>query len=261
MDGLLLNTEEIYSVCANNVLAKYGRPPIPWHIKAQLMSVSGGWIGDIFHNWAKLPISREQFVEEMAKKQEIHFPECKPLPGAAKLLSDMKKARNKSGQQISLVLASSSKRDKYELKTLSPESKELMKQFAEESLILGDDPRIKGGRGKPAPDIYMLALDTLNRNLTQGQDNDIKPVECLVFEDSVLGVEAGRRAGMRVLWVPDSGLAEEYKGREQDVLAGKNDLVNIGDEHQLGCPNDGWAEQLNTLENFPYERFGIKLTD
>ena len=223
------------------------------------MSVSGAWVGDIFHNWAKLPISREQFVQEMTKEQQIHFPQCKPLPGTAKLLSDLEKARNERGQQILFALASSSKRDNYELKTSSPESKELLRHFPVESLILGDDPRIKGGRGKPAPDIYMLALDTLNRNLPPGQD-DVKPAECLVLEDSVLGVEAGRRAGMRVLWVPDAGLAKEYKGREQDVLAGKNNLANIGDEHQLGYPGDGLAEQLSTLENFPYRRFGIEVT-
>lgn len=217
-------------------------------------------MGDVFHNWAKLAISREQFVEEMAREQQIHFPQCKPLPGAAKLLADLKKARNERGQQISLALASSSARRNYELKTSGPESTELLRAFPGESLILGDDPRIKGGRGKPAPDIYLLALDTLNRNLPQGQDN-IKPVECLVFEDSVLGVEAGRRAGMRVLWVPDPGLAEEYKGRERDVLAGKNVLVNIGNEHQLGRPDDGWAEQLSTLEDFPYGEYGIEVAD
>lgn len=260
MDGLLLNTEDIYSLCANNVLAKYGRPPIPWHIKAQLMSVSDSWTGDIFHNWAKLPISREAFVEKMAKEQQVHFPECKPLPGAAKLLSDLNKARNKKGQKVSLALASSSKRQNYDLKTSSPESKELMRLIPEESVILGDDPRLKEGRGKPAPEIYLLALDAVNRTLPRGQD-EIKPAECLVFEDSVLGVEAGRRAGMRVLWIPDPGLAEEYKAREQDVLAGKNDMVSIGDEHQLGNPGDGWAEQLTTLENFPYDEFGIEVTD
>jgi pseudouridine 5'-phosphatase len=224
------------------------------------MSVSDGWIGDIFHDWAKLSISRERFLEEMAREQQIHFPECTPLPGAVELLSDLKKARNKKGQKISLALASSSKRENYELKTSSPKSKELLKLFPEESVILGDDPGLKRGRGKPAPDIYTLALDTINRNLPRGQD-DIEPAECLVFEDSVLGVEAGRRAGMRVLWVPDPGLAKEYKGREQDVLAGRNDLVNIGDEHQLGSPGDGWAEQLSTLENFPYDSFGIEVTD
>jgi pseudouridine 5'-phosphatase len=260
LDGLLLNTEDIYSLCANDVLAKYGRPPIPWHIKAHLMSVSDGWIGDIFHDWAKLPISRERFVEEMAREQQIHFPECTPLPGAVELLSDLKKARNKKGQKISLALASSSKRENYELKTSSSKSKDLLKLFPEESVTLGDDPGLKRGRGKPAPDIYTLALDTINRNLPRGQ-HDIEPAECLVFEDSVLGVEAGRRAGMRVLWVPDPGLAKEYKGREQDVLAGRNDLVNIGDEHQLGSPGDGWAEQLSTLENFPYDSFGIEVTD
>jgi pseudouridine 5'-phosphatase len=49
----------------------------------------------------------------------------------------------------------------------------------------------------------------------------IRPEECLVFEDSVPGVEAGRRAGMRVIWVPHRGLAGEFRGKEQEVLAGK----------------------------------------
>ena len=36
MDGLLINTEDIYTLCTNMVLREYGRPNIPWSIKAQL---------------------------------------------------------------------------------------------------------------------------------------------------------------------------------------------------------------------------------
>jgi len=32
MDGLLINTEDIYKQCADNVLTRYGRPPLPWPI-------------------------------------------------------------------------------------------------------------------------------------------------------------------------------------------------------------------------------------
>jgi hypothetical protein len=38
-------------------------------------------------------------------------------------------------------------------------------------------------------------------------------------------VEAGRRAGMRVVWVPHPELAAEYRGREKEVLAGRIGLV------------------------------------
>lgn len=36
MDGLLLDTEEILSFIINKILKEYGKPDVPWRIKAQL---------------------------------------------------------------------------------------------------------------------------------------------------------------------------------------------------------------------------------
>jgi pseudouridine 5'-phosphatase len=259
MDGLLLNTEDIYTLCANNVLTKHGRPPLPWSIKAQLMGVPGSSTGDVFHNWAQLPIPREQFAREQTEQQQLHFPECRPLPGAEKLLSDLKDAHTTTENNVEIALASSSEKYNYNRKLSRPETKKLLSLFDEDRLILGDDPRIQHGRGKPAPDIYLLALRSINSSL-QGSGTEITLEECLVFEDSVPGVEAGRRAGMRVVWVPHPELAAEYKGREKEVLAGRIGLVEIGDEWQLGELDDGWAEQLPSLEMFPFEKFGIEIS-
>ncbi len=255
LDGLLINTEDIYTLCANNVLTKYGRPRLPWSIKAQLMGVPGSSTGDFFHRWAQLPISREQFAREQSEQQQLHFPECKPLPGVEKLLSDLKNAQNANGQRLEVALASSSEGYNYERKTSRPEVKQLLDAFGENRRVLGDDPRVRHGRGKPAPDIYLVALQTINSGLDEA--TKIKPEECLVFEDSIPGVEAGRRAGMRVVWVPHPELAAEYRGREKEVLAGRIGLVKIGDEAQLGDIDDGWAQQLPSLEAFPYEQYGI----
>jgi HAD superfamily hydrolase (TIGR01509 family) len=40
--------------------------------------------------------------------------------------------------------------------------------------------------GKPAPDMFLLAAERMG----------VPPSECVVFEDSPLGLEAARRAGM-----------------------------------------------------------------
>ncbi|OBT47128.1 hypothetical protein VE00_03076 [Pseudogymnoascus sp. WSF 3629] len=257
MDGLLINTEDMYTLCANNLLEKYGRPHLPWSVKAKLMGVPGSSTSDEFHRWAQLPIPREQFKGEQKEQQRLHFPHCKPLPGVETLLSNLNSARNVDGNKIHIALASSSEKNNYELKTSRPETKEIFSVFDENRRILGDDPRLKNGRGKPAPDIFLLALQVINESLGDGE-KAINPSECLVFEDSVPGVEAGRRAGMRVVWVPHQGLAAEYEKRDKEVLAGRTGLVPIGDEWQLGNVDDGWAVKLATLENFPYEEYQIE---
>jgi pseudouridine-5'-monophosphatase len=58
------------------------------------------------------------------------------------------------------------------------------------------------------------------------------------------------------VWVPHPGLAELSKGKEGEILAGRGEGGEV-DVHQLGEVGDGWGEQLVTLENFPYEKYGI----
>lgn len=48
-------------------------------------------------------------------------------------------------------------------------------------------------KGKPAPDIYLLVA----------KDLEVLPEECLVFEDIIQGIMAGKNAGMRVCAVYD----------------------------------------------------------
>ncbi len=172
---------------------------------------------------------------------------------------------------MQLALATSSHTANFKLKTSHLES--LFRVFPEEQKVLGDDTRIPPGRGKPAPDIYLLALETINSALRKKGKKEITREECLVFEDSVPGVEAGRRAGMRVVWCPHPQLLEEYRGREKEVLAG---LANGGGDEQvkevmeeaavggegkgrgwLGRRDDGWAELIPSLEGFPYSWYGI----
>ncbi|RDW79837.1 hypothetical protein BP6252_04475 [Coleophoma cylindrospora] len=257
MDGLLINTEDIITLCINQLLEKYGRPSFTSSIRAQLMGVPDSTNGDVFHNWAKLPISREQFAREASKQMQLHFPDCTPLPGAEKLLSNLSRAHiASSGDRVELALASSTKSHSYELKVSSPETKQLLNFFQSDRRVLGDDPRVRQGRGKPAPDIYLVALQSLNSAVKSGE-RPIMPNECLVFEDSVAGVEAGRRAGMRVVWVPHPDVAIEYQERQKDVLAGRTGTIELGDEWQLGDIDDGWAESIPSLDDFDYQKYGI----
>jgi pseudouridine-5'-monophosphatase len=272
MDGLLIDSEDKYTICTNHVLKKYGKPDLPWNIKAQLQGRPGPAAGKIFSEWAQLPVTREQYMSEVKELQEIHFPTTKPLAGIRELLSTLKR---RTDPRVEMALATSSMQANFELKTAHLED-DVFYPFEAENRILGDDPRIGKGRGKPAPDIYLVALETINARIRREGGKEIEPQECLVFEDSVPGVEAGRRAGMQVVWCPHEGLLNEYRGREPEVLAGlmgeykeieeKNETIGVMDPHgqvrKQGSPGeigDGWARLLKTLENFPYSDYGINV--
>jgi len=51
MDGLLLDTEDLYTLCVNLVLEKYQRPKLPWAIKAKLQGRPGPAANKIFSEW------------------------------------------------------------------------------------------------------------------------------------------------------------------------------------------------------------------
>ena len=262
MDGLLLDSEDLYTIATNRLLARYNRPNLTWSIKAQLQGRPGPEASRIFQEWAQLPYSDEEILVQLTAFQKEIFPSAKPLSGVVDLLQTLRE------RKVDRALATSSGTVNFKLKT--DHLGNLFSIFAPDNTVLGDDPRVPKGRGKPAPDIYLLALKTVNESRrSRGEPADIKPAECLVFEDSVPGVEAGRRAGMQVVWCPHPGLLQEYRGREKQVLAGlmgeyKDELkpmASLDSEEVPGRPgrvDDGWAVLLHSLENFPYERYGLE---
>ena len=76
-------------------------------------------------------------------------------------------------------------------------------------IVAAEDVR----EGKPDPEGFLRALDALGRI---GQT--IAPAECLVIEDSLAGLEAATRAGMRRLSVTNSYPAAELRGLADLVL-------------------------------------------
>ena len=60
------------------------------------------------------------------------------------------------------------------------------------------------GAGKPAPDIYLEAARRVG----------VAPEQCLVFEDIVTGLMAGKRAGMKICAVEDPYSAEQKEAKK-----------------------------------------------
>ncbi len=62
-------------------------------------------------------------------------------------------------------------------------------------------------KGKPDPEIYLKTAELLQ----------VKPDQCLVFEDAVVGVQAAKKAGMKVIAVTTTHTAEELKEADKII--------------------------------------------
>ena len=60
-------------------------------------------------------------------------------------------------------------------------------------------------RGKPAPDIYLAVARQLN----------VSPSNCLVFEDIIPGIMAGKNAGMEVCAVEDAYSVQDRAAKQE----------------------------------------------
>lgn len=219
MDGLLIDTEDMYTIATNNVLAKYNKGPLPWSIKVHLQGRPGQSSARVLLDWAKLPLTVDELLAQTNKEQAKLWPKTKLMPGAHELLQFL------SDNKIPVALATSSTTEKYHMK--ADHLQKAFKLFGRH-IVTGDDPRIPDGHGKPDPDIYLVALESINEDRRAANLPDIKPEECLVFEDGVAGVEAGQAAGMTVIWVPHPELVKFY-GQEkikEIISKGKGEIVS-----------------------------------
>ena len=78
-----------------------------------------------------------------------------------------------------------------------------------EVVVTSEDVRL----GKPDPEVYVLAAGRLGA----------APRDCVVFEDSVVGIQAARRAGMRAIGVTTAYGEEELRAAGAELVIGDFD--------------------------------------
>ncbi|KAJ1978785.1 hypothetical protein H4R34_003072 [Dimargaris verticillata] len=182
MDGLLLDTERIYTEVTQTLLDPYDCQ-FNWATKAKMMGrTTHDQSVRILLEDTKAPLTADEYIEKSTILQLERFSSSRPLPGVEQLIRHLKM------HQVPIAVGTSSRKDIFDIKT--KENQPLFALF--DTITCGDDPNVK--RGKPHPDIFQEAQRRLGNPPAS---------QCLVFEDSYNGVQAAKRAGMHVVWIPD----------------------------------------------------------
>jgi pseudouridine-5'-monophosphatase len=202
MDGVLLDTESFYTRAATMFAARYGKEFGP-ELKSRMIGKKSIDSATIFVKSLGLPVAPEDYLKAREDLLNHLLPQAQQMPGAERLTLHLKQAK------VPQAVATSSDTYHFRLKTTCHVS-----WFAIfDCLILGDDPALK--RGKPAPDIFLLAAERLGA----------APACCLVFEDAPAGVEAARAAGMSTVAVPDRLVDPACYGDADRILSSLVEFV------------------------------------
>ncbi|XP_065075168.1 probable pseudouridine-5'-phosphatase isoform X1 [Ochlerotatus camptorhynchus] len=198
MDGLLLDTENLYTEVTQCIAEPYGKV-YTWEIKQTIMGLQREAAAAAIVKALDLPITPEEYVEISTEKINQLMGNCKMMPGAERLIKHLKQ------NNIPIAVATSSGADSVEVKT---EKHQEVFDLFHHKVMGSSDAEVK--EGKPAPDIFLVAASRF-------PDNP-KPEQCLVFEDAPNGVTAGVSAGMQVVMVPDPHIEEEQRKHATVVL-------------------------------------------
>ena len=217
LDGTLIDTQNIYDEANQIIINKYGNGKLyDSDLKLKIHGTSPAFGNRFIIEHFQINLTFDEFMEKKNEHLKDNLMMCKSMEGAEELTKNFK---HKYG--FKMAIATSSYKIMTESK-LAIHKKWIDSDF--DTLITGDDKRIKSG--KPSPDIFILAASSLG----------MRPEECIIFEDAVTGVQAGLNSGAKiVIGLP----ADEFT---------KNAMLNLKYDK-----NKTKFIILNSLKDFDYD--------
>jgi sugar-phosphatase len=198
MDGTLVDSTAVVEVAWRAIAERFGADP-----DEMLATIHGVRAVESIRRWAPPGTDIDAVVAELGESEIASAGETVALPGAVEFLNAVPVERHALVTSAEMPLAVARMRG----------AGVRLPQFV---VTAEDVPR-----GKPSPDVYLLAAEMLG----------VEPQEAVVFEDAEAGIQAGLAAGMRVV-VVGSHTSERTEGLPR-IAGYEGATVTVGPDGAL----------------------------
>lgn len=177
MDGLLFDTERVYQQTWHEIAEEKG-VVLGNDFVGAISGTNGAHMRQVVEDYYHVS-DGAGIIEDCMKRVREKLSKQVPMKkGVLEILEFFQE------NKIPMAVASSSPVEQI---VSNLEIAGIREYFAE--IVSGTEAK----RGKPAPDIFLLAAERISR----------RPGDCYVFEDSENGIKAGYAAGCRTVMIPD----------------------------------------------------------
>ena len=189
LDGSLVDSMWMWKAIDIEYLGRFGIP-LPEDLQSKIEGMSFSETAVYFKEHFHIPDSLEKIKNDWNRMAWDKYEKEVPLkPGIPEFLEGC----SKNG--IRLGIATSNSRQLVE----NIVSVHKLRDYFS-CIMTGCDV----AHGKPSPDIYLAVADALK----------VDPKRCLVFEDIIPGIQAGKNAGMKVCAVEDAYSLQEKESKQ-----------------------------------------------
>lgn len=205
MDGTIVDNMGVHTAVWLEILAEFDVTMT----RLEFQSASAGMTNPELLRLLVDSTMTDETIAAIAQRKEARYREeyaslMEPLAGLLPLLQQGRQAG------LALAVATAANQDNIDFVM---NGLQMWDYF--DAIVGADDV----ARGKPYPDLFLLAAERLG----------VPPEHCLVFEDALTGIEAGRRAGMPVV-----GVATSHSEAELAEQPGVRQTISDFSQLQLG---------------------------
>lgn len=185
MDGVIADSNPYHKIALRQFFEQHGYSLTEKDLREKIYGrTNKDWIPVVFGN-IDPEVSRAYAREKEALYRVLYAPHIVPVPGLPEFLEALERAG------LPRAVATSAPRENVDFTLEKTGTAHYFDVILDESFV---------SKGKPDPEIYRKTAMALN----------LPPEQCIVFEDSLAGVEAAKAAGGRVVAITTTHTREEF---------------------------------------------------